>query len=105
MPAGRSGWDCGSCRKNGLEEKRRCGFLPPERRGAPRIVWGRGQVHTEECPKSMITGESLTLLEEFLVRRRMGISESTETEARRMDGFLVLREQIEQEERDDTSEY
>ena len=41
-------------------------------RGEPRIVWGRKQTQTEECPKSLVTGESLALLEEFFVRRRLG---------------------------------
>ena len=50
--ANRAGWNCDSCRQHGLEVKRRCGFLPDEKRGEPRIVWGRKQTQTEECPKS-----------------------------------------------------
>ncbi len=98
-------WDCGSCRKNGLEKKRRCGFLPHGERGDARIVWGRKQISTEECPKSLVTGESLALLEEFLVRRRLSMPETDDLEARKVDGFLILREQMEREERDVTSEY
>ena len=106
MRAGaRAGWDCESCRRHGLERKRRCGFLPDEERGEARIVWGRGQVSTEQCPKSMITGESLSLIEEFFVRRRLGIPETMDTDGRKIDAFLILREQVEREERDDTSEY
>jgi hypothetical protein len=103
--AGRAGWDCESCRRNGLEVKRRCGFLPVAERGEPRIVWGRGQVHAEECPKSFVTGDSLALLEEYFVRGRLGIPDSLETDARKTDAFLILRDQMEAEERDGTSQH
>jgi hypothetical protein len=96
----RAGWNCDSCRQHGLEVKRRCGFLPAEQRGGPRIVWGRKQTQAEECPKSLVTGESLALLEEFFVRRRLGISDSVELEARKVDAFLILRDEMEREERD-----
>jgi hypothetical protein len=103
--AGRTGWDCESCRKHGLEVSRRCGFLPAEQRGAERVVWGRKQVQSQECPTSFVTGASLALLEEFLVRRRLGMQESVETEARKVDAFLILREQMEREERDGTTQH
>lgn len=101
----RAGWDCGSCREHGLEVKRRCGFLPEEKRGEPRIVWGRKQTHTEECPKSLVTGESLALLEEFFVRRRLEIRDSLEMEARKVDAFLILRDEVEREEQDGASQH
>jgi hypothetical protein len=96
----RAGWNCESCRRQGLEVKRRCGFLPDDRRGEPRIVWGHRQTQAEECPKSLVTGESLALLEEFFVRRRLGIQDSLEMEARKVDAFLILRDEMEREERD-----
>jgi hypothetical protein len=101
----RAGWNCESCRRHGLEVKRRCGFLPAEKRGEPRIVWGRGQTHTEACPISLVTGESLALLEEFFVRRRLGIADSLDLEARKVDAFLILRDEMEGEERDDETEH
>jgi hypothetical protein len=100
--AGGTGWDCDSCRKHGLEVSRRCGFLPEEQRGQPRIVWGRRQVSLDECPRSFVTGDSMAMLEEFFVRRRLGMSESLGTEARKVDAFLILRDQVEREERDGT---
>jgi hypothetical protein len=103
--AGRAGWDCESCRRNGLEVKRRCGFLPVEQRGEPRIVWCRGQVQSQECPKSFVTGDSLALLEEYFVRGRLGIADSLETEARKTDAFLILRDLMEREERHGTSQH
>ena len=90
-----------SCRHHGLEAKRRCGFLPDEKRGEPRIIWGRRQTQAEECPKSLVTGESMALLEEFFVRRRLGSNEPLEEmPARKVDAFLILRDEMEREERD-----
>ena len=109
----RAGWDCVSCRQNGLEVKRRCGFLPDERRGEPRIVWGRKGTQTDECPKSLVTGESLAMVEEFFVRRRLGVGDSIGIEAlgieampaRKVDAFLILRDEMEREERDVKTHY
>jgi hypothetical protein len=101
----RAGWNCESCRRHGLEVKRRCGFLRSEERGEPRIVWGRGRTHTEECPISLVTGESLALLEEFFVRRRLGIADSLDLDARKVDAFLILRDEMEREERDGEAEH
>ena len=67
-------------------------------------MWGRHQVHSEECPKSFIRGESLGLVEEFFVRRRLGMAETLELDARKIDAFLILREQMEQEERYGTTQ-
>lgn len=85
-----------------MEVKRRCGFLPVEKRGSPHLVWGSRHAQTEECPKSFVTGQSLALLEEFFVRRRLNNEISLETEARRVDAFLILRDEMEREERDGT---
>jgi hypothetical protein len=101
----RAGWNCESCRQHGLEIKRRCGFLEDEKRGQPRIVWGRKHAQTEECPKSLVTGESLALLEEFFVRRRLGVAESLEMEARKVDAFVILQDELEREEQDGPSQY
>jgi len=70
----------------------------------PRIVWGRRQVHTEECPKSFIRSESTALVEEFVVRRRLGIGDTLDLDAKKVDAFLILREQMEREEADGTTQ-
>jgi hypothetical protein len=101
----RAGWDCDTCRRHGLETKRRCGFLPPEKRGSPHQVWGRKHAQTDECPKSFVTGASLALVEEFFVRRRLNLEISLDTEARKVDAFLILRDEMEREEQDGTSQY
>ena len=96
----RAGWDCESCRRHGLDVKRRCGFLPDGKRPAPRVVWGRKQVQAEECPKSLVSGESLAFVEEFFVRRRLGIAYEANLPARTVDAFLILRDEMEREEQD-----
>ena len=101
--ANRAGWDCDACRRHGLEKKRRCGFLAEAERGEPRLVWVRKRVRAEECPKSLVSGESLSLLEEYFVRRRLGMADAVEMSARKVDAFLILREEMEREERDVTS--
>lgn len=104
--ANRAGWDCDACRKNGLEKTRRCGFLPEAERGEPRLVWIRKRAQAEECPKSLVTGESLALVEEFFVRRRLGMVDGLDMPARHVDAFVILRQEMDREERDaTTSEY
>ena len=52
--------------------QRRCGWLThgEETKGPP--IWARNDVVLFTCPKSYVTSESETLVEEFFVRRRMG---------------------------------
>jgi len=68
-------------------------------------VWGRRQVAAHECPRSYVTGASIATLEEFFVRRRLGIPDSMEIEARKADAFVILRDLMEEEERDGTSQH
>jgi hypothetical protein len=58
----------------------------------------------DECPKSFISGESLSLLDEFFVNRALGIQPSAATPARTVDAFLILREQVGREERNGTTD-
>ncbi len=60
-------------------------------------------MQAEECPRSLITGESVALLEEFFVRRRLGAVDAGETAARKVDAFVILGQELEQEERNVTS--
>ena len=101
--ANRAGWNCDACRKNGLEKKRRCGFLTEGERGEPRLVWARKRAQAEECPKSLVTGESLSLVEEFFARRQLGVTNTLEMAARKADAFVILRGEMEREERDATT--
>jgi len=66
-------------------------------------VWARKRAQAEECPKSLVTGESLSLVEEFFVRRQLGMADTLEIAARKVDAFVILRGEMEREERDATS--
>ena len=48
------------------------GFLPEEQRGRGEVVWARGRVATEECPKSLVTPASLEWIEKFLTWKFAG---------------------------------
>jgi hypothetical protein len=51
-----------------LEAKRRCGFLRdlPDEEG--KVSWVSGNIVSPQCPKSVITSESLRWLELFQAR-------------------------------------
>jgi len=52
-------------------------------------------VAVTECPKSYITPQSLTWIEEFQVRKLFGFGDVTELPARAVDAFCILeRESI-----------
>ena len=57
-------------------------------------------MQTEECPKSLVTGASMAMVEEFFVRRRLGIASSMAMPARMVDAFVILSDEMEREERD-----
>ncbi len=86
-----AGWKCGQCRRQGLEARRRCGFIPESRRGAQRPVWARGSVVSEECPTSLITPTSIELVEMFFTSKLTGgRAEAGELTAREADAFVIL---------------
>ena len=82
------------CRRTGLEKKRRCGWLPPEPAAKNRPVWARGGIALETCPKSYVSAESLTLVEEFMVRKRVGTRGVEGLSAKQVEAFLILQEQL-----------
>ena len=89
-----AGWKCDTCRKSGLEKRRRCGWLGggQESGGAP--VWARNDVVLHECPRSHITAESECLVEDYLVRRRLGGLQFSELTARQAEAFLILEKAL-----------
>ena len=66
--------------------------MPHHGKAAP--VWARKTVATESCPKSYITAESEGLVEDFLVRRRLGGVNFGELSARQVEGFLILEQAL-----------
>ena len=63
-------------------------------------VWARKHVAVSMCPKSYITAESLSMLDEFFLRRRLGPMDPTRISARQADAFVVLEDAIAAEIRD-----
>jgi hypothetical protein len=49
------------------------------------------------CPRSIITSQSVTWLEEYLVRRRLGGPDLEKLGAREAEAFLILEAQWEAE--------
>src|SRR6185312_6070681 len=41
LSGNQAGWKCESCRRQGLEGTRRCGWIPEEQRGPRKVVWAR----------------------------------------------------------------
>ncbi|HEY7338471.1 MAG TPA: hypothetical protein VH639_26530 [Bryobacteraceae bacterium] len=76
-----------------MEEKRRCGFLPEDRRGKPRLVWARGRASAEECPKSLVTAASVELVERFFAWKFAAGRDAMELTAREADAFLILEKE------------
>jgi hypothetical protein len=71
----------------------------PDSSAAP--VWARKDVAIATCPKSYITAESQTLVEDYLVRRRLNGIEFSELSARQVEAFLILETAIAAEMSDD----
>lgn len=86
-----AGWRCEQCRRQGLEARRRCGFLPEAKRGTARVVWARGRVATEECPTSWVTPQSVELIEKFFAWKTVGAREVTAKEA---EAFVLLEQEL-----------
>lgn len=96
--ANQAGWGCDTCRKNGLETKRRCGWLPGGGETAGTApVWTRGRTAISTCPKSYITGESISLLEQFYAWKLFGNEDPKLLPARTVDAFVVLEKELVEE--------
>jgi hypothetical protein len=63
-------------------------------------VWARKGVSLQTCPKSYVTGESLALVEEFLVRRRLRGNEFSGLSARQAEAFVILERALATETND-----
>ena len=85
-----------------MEARRRCGFIEEERRGAKKLVWARGRVGAEECPKSLVSAQSLEWIERFLTWKFAGAREILELKARDADAFLILEREWRDGEREST---
>jgi hypothetical protein len=89
-----AGWECASCRKAGLEIKRRCGWHPGAQETPARVIWARNGAATTVCPKSFVTAQSLAWIEAYLVRRRLGERGIAGLGAREVEAFLILEYEL-----------
>ena len=94
-----AGWRCDTCRKAGLATKRRCAFSAPESLGPSHVVWARGNVAIDVCPRSVITPQSVSWLEQYYLWKRFGARDYEELEARTVEAFLLLEEELIKEEK------
>lgn len=64
-------------------------------------VWARKRISLTTCPKAYVTAESMQMVEEFLVRKRLGCRMDPQNlSARQVDAFLVLEGIVAAELRD-----
>lgn len=89
-----AGWECGECRRSGLEKARACGWLGLKD-GRGKVVWAAGSAATTECPKSAIGGESAAWVEMFALGRAAGMGSVIELEARSAEAMAVLAREAE----------
>ena len=64
--------------------------MAAEKRGPKKIVWVRGRVSSEECPKSLVTPGSVELLEKFYGWKFGGGGSLEGMAAKDADAFLML---------------
>jgi hypothetical protein len=61
-------------------------------------VWARGGIAVSACPKSLISGASLSFLEEYQARKQFGgFGNVAEMEARSVDAFCLLEQLVAKE--------
>ena len=56
-------------------------------------IWGRHGVSTRQCPKSVVSAESLVFLEEFNIWKRFGCSDTRRMNARVADAIALLEDE------------
>jgi hypothetical protein len=74
--------------------------MPGKGPGTEAPVWARNGAALAECPKSSISAESLTLVEEFSARRQLGGMEFSALTARQVDAFTILERELATERAD-----
>jgi hypothetical protein len=67
-----------------------------EEEAGTQPVWARGSVALGTCPRSFITAESITLLEEFAMWRQLG-GDAGKLTAKQVDGFAILERMLAKE--------
>ena len=87
MPAA---WRCDPCRSSGLAKVRNCAWLTPEPPKNSKPVWTRGGVFSVQCPKSVITAQSLSYIDQFRVWKEFGGESLLSMEVKTAEALAVL---------------
>jgi hypothetical protein len=95
--ANQAAWKCDACRQSGLVEARGCAFAGAPERSRP--VWARRGHGVSRCPKSVIAGESLSLLEDFFAWKLAGGGDVRKRAAKTVDAFFALETEWRKETR------
>jgi hypothetical protein len=83
-----------------LARARRCAWLEEKEEGPARPVFARRQTVAFQCPKSIITAQSLRLMEQFIYWKRGG-GDLWSVDAKSADAILVLQEESEKENKNE----
>ena len=94
-----AGWKCETCRITGLERRRRCGFAAGSENEPEKAVWAWKHVVATNCPKSLISAESVAWIEEFCAWKLAGGADYRTMSARQIEAFSVLEKELAAERR------
>jgi hypothetical protein len=78
-----------------MVKTRHCAFA--NEAAAQKPIWARRGVTTTQCPKSLITAESLVLIEEFQVWKRFGCADVNLMSARKVEALSILENEWQKE--------
>jgi hypothetical protein len=88
-------WRCDVCRRQGLDVSRRCAWLANSR-PSTKPIWIGGTVPVYQCPKSLITADSLYWIEGYSQWKFAG-HELNEIAARDVDAYLLIEQESQRE--------
>ena len=78
------------CRSQGLELRRRCGWVSAAGETPEKVVWARRGARSTECPQSFITADSVAWIERYQAGRVFGFGDVLQLPAKTVDAFCVL---------------
>ncbi len=76
---------------------RNCAWIKGTGATDGRVVWARRGILTLQCPKSLITAQSLSFLEQFRVWKSFGGGTPWSLEAKTAEAVLVLEQALKME--------
>ena len=59
------------------------------------MVWARGRVGTEECPRSFVSAASVGFVEKYFARKMMDLGDVT---AREAEAFAIVERELRMEQ-------